>query len=347
MIDRRALKDALTQDNVSEIAQVLGSSPPVNTHNGLIFDTICHNTAGCGSRKLYYYLDTKLFRCYTGCGDVFDIFDLIIRSFRQKQIDLKFSQAILWAQNQTQIFYLDTPQKELSSLDMDIKREIRFYDRCIINYLPFYPVYDWTKEGIEVETMKRYDIKYNPVSSSVIMPHYDIDNNLVGIRQRTMIEDEEVLGKYRPAYINGKSYPHALSFNLYGIHMNKENIKEQKKAIVFEGEKSVLKLDIISNSCAVACCGSNLSSFQVDLLLSLGVEEVVVAFDKEYLESGDSLFEKQVAALKSIHTKYHDRVRISFMFDKFNRLGYKESPIDRGLETFAFLYERRFSLNEV
>jgi hypothetical protein len=344
MIERRVIKDALSDDNVIEILQELGSSSPVRANNSLIFDTICHNSAGSGSRKLYYYMDTKLFRCYTGCGEVFDVFDLIARVFRQRNIELSLTQSILWTQNRIKIDYFAAAQSEVACSDMEFKREINFYDGQILNYLSFYPVKDWKEEGISIDTMLKYNIKFNPVTSAVVIPHYDVDKNLIGIRQRTMAEDEEVLGKYRPAYINGKTYPHPLSFNLYGIDLNSDNIKEQKKAIVFEGEKSVLKMDIFSNSCAVACCGSNLSAVQVELLLSLGVEEIVIAFDKEFLESGDSLFEKQVKALQSIHSKFSSKVLVSFIFDKFNKLGYKESPIDRGVETFEFLYKKRFSL---
>lgn len=347
MLDRRALKEAFSKENISELLKQLGSSPPITSYNSLIFDTVCHNPAGCGSKKLYYYLDTRLFKCYTGCSESFDIFELIKRSLRQKNIDLSFNQCVQWATNNTEFFFMDTINEQVSYLDMDIKREIKFYDDSIINYLPFFPIYDWNKEDISLETMKRYNIKFNPVTSAVIIPHYDINNNLVGIRQRTMVEDEELLGKYRPAYINGKSYPHPLSFNLYGININKDNIEKTKKAIIFEGEKSVLKLDCIDNSCAVACCGSNISTFQIDLLLSLHVEEVVIAFDKEFLESGDLLFQKQFKLLETIASRFSSKVNVSYIFDKSNLLEYKESPIDRGIEIFSFLYERRTSFNEL
>ena len=52
-----------------------------------------------------------------------------------------------------------------------------------------------------------------------IIPHYDINNNLIGIRERTLIKENEVYGKYRPAYLNGKLYNHPLSFSLYNCLM--------------------------------------------------------------------------------------------------------------------------------
>ena len=41
--------------------------------------TICHNHLGEGSRKLYYYDNTKLFQCYTDCAGSFDIYELICK----------------------------------------------------------------------------------------------------------------------------------------------------------------------------------------------------------------------------------------------------------------------------
>ena len=41
------------------------------------------------------------------------------------------------------------------------------------------------------------------------------------------------------------------------------------------------------NDITVACCGSSLSMYQVQLLLDLGVKEIIIAFDKQFKEIGD------------------------------------------------------------
>lgn len=345
MIDRKLLKNSLSIDDISEIVQRLGAPPPIKTYNALIFETVCHNHPEEGSKKLYYYPDTRLFRCYTGCGEIFDIFGLIIKSFATRGISMNLSQALYWTHRNTEIFFSETPQNGNSEeVEENLKRDIKIYDDGIVDYLPFRIVYDWYNEGISIETMKRYNIKHNPVTSSIIIPHYNIDGKLIGLRQRTLVQDEEFLGKYRPATINGKTYPHPLSFNLYGINFNKENITSKKQAIVFEGEKSVLMLDKVPDSCAVACCGSSLSFFQIDMLVSLGVEEIVIAFDKEFVELGDDGYKKQVRNLTSIYNKFKDKVIVSFIFDIYNRLEYKDSPIDKGLSNFNWLFNNRFTL---
>ena len=49
---------------------------------------------GGHSHKLYYYNNTKLFRCYTECSDTFDIYDLIIKNKKNEGIDFTLYQAI-------------------------------------------------------------------------------------------------------------------------------------------------------------------------------------------------------------------------------------------------------------
>jgi hypothetical protein len=83
-------------------------------------------------------------------------------------------------------------------------------------------------------------------------------------------------------------------------------------------------------------------------LINQGAEEIIICLDKQFQESGDDEFQKLVKNLKQIHKKYGSYVRISYMFDKWGLLGYKDSPIDQGKETFLELYKRRVNLyNEI
>ena len=97
----------------------------------------------------------------------------------------------------------------------------------------------------------------------------------------------------------------------------------------------------IDNDITVACCGSNLLNNQVQLLLSLGVEEIIIAFDKQFQEIGDDEWKRLTKNLKTLHKKYGNYVQISYLFDKKNLLGYKESPIDRGPEVFIQMFNER------
>lgn len=100
-----------------------------------------------------------------------------------------------------------------------------------------------------------------------------------------------------------------------------------------------------NNDISVACCGSSLIQYQVKLLLDLGVEEIIICFDKQFKEPNDDEFKKLVKNLKNINKKYSQFVKISFLFDKWNLIGYKDSPIDCGKDIFLELFKKRVSID--
>ena len=70
----------------------------------------------------------------------------------------------------------------------------------------------WLKEGISQEVMDSYGIAFDPVMWGIVIPHYDINGKLIGIRERTLIKEEEINGKYKPAILNYQMYNHPLRF---------------------------------------------------------------------------------------------------------------------------------------
>ena len=102
--------------------------------------------------------------------------------------------------------------------------ELKTYDGGFLKNLPHPKIQAWIKEGITQEVMDYHDICYDPKNGGIVIPHYDIDHRLVGIRERTLIKENEIFGKYRPAKINKQLYNHPLSFNLYNIDNSKNNI---------------------------------------------------------------------------------------------------------------------------
>jgi hypothetical protein len=120
-----------------------------------------------------------------------------------------------------------------------------------------------------------------------------------------------------------------------------------KKAIVFEGEKSTLLYKSyfgIENDISVACCGSSLSAYQVQLLIDAGAEEIIIAFDRQFQEIGDTEFQHLKNNLLKLRAKYKNFVIISFIFDKDMITGYKSSPIDEGPDKFLKLFKERIIL---
>ena len=135
--------------------------------------------------------------------------------------------------------------------------------------------------------------------------------------------------------------------NLYNLNNSKENIKKIQKAIVFEGEKSCLQFKTYfgeQSDISVACCGSSISNYQIQLLLNQGVTELIIAFDRQFQEIGDTEFQHLKDNLLRLREKYKNDVLISFMFDKHMITGYKSSPTDEGKEKFMKLFKERIVL---
>ena len=71
------IKNSLTIEQIYQLLIDLGGEPQLSKNDIIISKTICH----CGhSHKLYYYDNTKLFKCWTECNEAFDIFDLIAKN---------------------------------------------------------------------------------------------------------------------------------------------------------------------------------------------------------------------------------------------------------------------------
>jgi hypothetical protein len=365
-MDKDELKFNLTINQILDYTNELGGEGVQINDNILIFRTICH---GGDSHKLYYYNNTHLYKCYTQCEETggFDIFALTQKvKSRETQTEWSLPKAISFVASyfgySTQNFNSQDFQEDdlkdweifnnyerINNIELKEKIiELKKYDNSILKYLPHPNITPWEQEGINRKVINHRGIAYDPVNEGIVIPHYDINNNLVGIRERTLIKENEQWGKYLPAKLNGTLYRHPLSFNLYNLNNSKDNIKIMRRAIVFEGEKSCLLYASYfgeENDISVACCGSSLISYQVKLLLSLGVQEIIVAFDKQFQKSGDEEFKKWTKKLTDIHKKYSPYVQISFVFDKKgDKLNYKMSPIDNGKEIFLELFKERIYL---
>lgn len=367
--DKDAIKESLTIEQIEQFLADHGGEP-IRRIGCLVSRTICHNAASDNaSHKLYYYENTKLFKCYTECAEIagFDIFDLVRKIMKiQSKIEWSLYDAEIYIVNYfsldvvndfsnnteriSDFSIFDKYERTAQTHDKQKKSELQVFDARVLQHLPYRHIEPWLREGITDEVMQARGIKFDPYHYGIIIPHYDINNNLVGIRQRTLIKENEDRGKYIPAILNGKMYNHPLGFNLYNINNSKDNIKTMKLAIVGEGEKFCLGYASyfgLDNDITVACCGSNLTSQQFSLLAQLGVEEIVIAFDKQYQEIGDKEWKRWTTKLTQLHNKYGKYLKVSFMFDREDKLNipYKASPIDAGKDTFLTMFQNRITLD--
>lgn len=365
VFNKGEIRNALTAENIFDLLQEWGADPEY-TNFGILSHTICHNHPGEGSKKLYYYDNSGLFKCYTGCDAYFDIFELTIKIMdiqHGRVFDL--NDAVRWI---AQRFGLagsieDRPEgddledwKYLANYDriedIELKSNkivLKEYDDSILDRFNYnVRIKPWLDEGIAGSVIENARIGFYAGGDQITIPHFDATGRFIGLRGRTLsIEDADRFGKYRPLKINKQLYNHPLGMNLYGYNWAKENIKKMGKAIIFESEKSVLKYASDfgwENNISVAICGSSVSAYQMQLLMEAGAKEIIIALDKQYKELNTEESKKWRIKLTKLSEKYRDSVLISIMWDKENLLGYKDSPIDCGRDTFLTLFKNRIIL---
>ena len=365
VFDKDEIRNSITLDDIFNFLQEWGGEPE-HTSFGILSSTICHNLPGEGSKKLYYYENSGLFKCYTGCADsIFDIFELVIKiMYNQHNKVYNLNDAVRWVAQRLGLSGRLEEDDELELVDwkylanynriQDIELThnqvvLKEYNSDILSRFNYsVKITPWLKEDINEISLTQAMIGYYPGGDQITIPHFDKDGRFIGLRGRALCADEaDRYGKYRPLKINQQLYNHPLGMNLYNLNNSKNAIRIMKKAIVFESEKSCLKYQSyfgLENDISVACCGSSVSAYQIQLLIESGAEEIIIAFDRQFKEIGDNEFQKLKKNLLKLRSKYKNFVIISFIFDKNMILDYKSSPIDEGKEKFLQLFKERIIL---
>lgn len=367
MIDRDELLEEITTDDIIDIMRDLGADNYKPDNNGnYYFPTVCH---GGDSYKLLYYSDSKFFSCLTCCGSM-SLYDVVMgilnipfkEAFKYvadfkgiSTYEIKPKGIIKREKENTDLKFLRLHRKKVEKRNITLPS----YQESILNMFDDYMPSTWCVEGISTIIATYFEIKVYINQRKAIIPHRDINGHLVGIRSRNFNSWEVDNGmKYIPIKIQGLTYKYPMNFNLYGLYQNKENIKRYKKVIVFESEKSVLLYGSIygqENNIAVATCGMTFSLYQRDLLVSLGVTEIIVAYDMQYeLDKIDKQNKKKweeycgyFKRLIKIAKMTMDYCNISAISCWDERINYKDSPIDQGKEIFEELYKERFLISDI
>lgn len=364
--DKLEIREQVEIEDIYSLLVEFGGEPEYSSF-GIISRTICHNPAFEGSRKLYYYENSDLFRCYTDCGDSFDIFELVQKVSRiQWHQELDLNGAVRWIALKFGITSGYKPEEDniankedweaiekynrIKDIELkDLKVQLEEYDDDILNKMRYdLRLTPWLKEGMTQEVLDGARIGYYLGGDQITIPHFDQNWRFVGLRGRTMCKDEAAqYGKYRPLKVLGVQYNHPLGMNLYNLNFSKDNIKRMGKAIVFESEKSCLLFRSYfgdSADISVACCGSNISAYQIQMLLDAGAREIIIGFDRDFSAIGDQEWMSLTKNYMKIHKKYKNYALISFILDKNMLTGLKDSPIDDGPEIFMQLFNERVML---
>ena len=206
------------------------------------------------------------------------------------------------------------------------------YDKSILEAYNSTPHISLLKDDwITPEYCRKYNLMYDEMSDRILFPHFawNDPNTILALVGRTVNPAYEELKI--PKYLTVMGVGYRKENNLYGLTQNIDNIKQQGKVIIFESEKSVIKADQCGYGIGVSVGCHDISINQIKILLSLGVGEIIIAFDKDV----------KLPHLKKYNDILSSYVKTTFIYDSYDILKDKQSPIDRGLKIFSVLFKNR------
>lgn len=332
-------------------------------NNQLIMPTGCHNEIiGTAKHKLYYYEDSKKFHCYTCCGSM-NPFEFVVQAYRTRGIKYSLSNAGIIIERIIQErlrdgFAIVTPPSNVKKeIEEDWHKSLTEYNPSIMNCFSRNKKYlkVWEKEGISFDAMDKFGIKFDMIRNRMVIPIYDDKGIFVGAKVRNFNQEDIENGrKYMPLIHNNEIYTYDKGKILYGLNFNKKDIKNAKRAIIFESEKStILYESLYVGNKAVSIGGSNVSIYQAELLKQYKVETVVLALDNDYslLPNENGEYDKYFGLykmLKEANKLDAKGFNVEIVYDwEQSFLENKDAPIDKGREIWNKLYRNRKNFNEL
>lgn len=355
-VNTKKLKSLLTLQDYEKILQDLNIPIYTKSKQQWIYWTGDKNADALkGSPKLYFYPDTKIYFGYTA-GRSYDIIALVQTRLELTKQPYSFIDAVNFILASTGIDS-DACQRITKKNTYDwedtlgkylkIKSGVstlKTYNETILEQLPDVYPQSWIDEGINIDTMIKYGIKYYPRLQATAIPCRDKEGNLIGIRCRHWLPEEIDKGKYRPLQLlNNKIYSFPTNKVFYGINYNWAEIERTKTAIVVESEKAVMQLDTWYNekNIALGMFGNNLSLTQKKDLLSLGVSRVIYVVDNDWIGRNEEFFETWKSNINKFISAWEGYAQVEIIWDNLGLLNPKENATDHNLDTWEKLYEAR------
>ena len=347
MIDIASLKSQLTDDRIIELMDALGAPLMKADSNNLIFPSICHHGADCQSHKprLYYYIESQNWFCFV-CHFSGDTISLV-----QHVKHLDFNQAVSYI---CSILHLQVGQIEQNEqLDnwVELRRflpnaepepdKLLTYDKSILSLFDHLYPQEWLDYGISANILDKFGIGWYARQACISIPVV-FNGQLVGVRGRYTREQDVAKGKYRPiCTLDGTVLKFPSSACLYGYDQNKAAIEKSRQVVLFESEKSVLKAPSFGIDNAIAVFGSNISKQHIQLLLELGVNDVVLCMDSDYKQVGDDEFKFFVVKMKKLAAKLKPFFNCSIVYNNQGYDMYKCNMMDIPYDQAMKLWESR------
>jgi len=221
-------------------------------------------------------------------------------------------------------FYERIKRKTNNIIDMKI------YNNDILNNYIISPNLLFLRDGISLETQKKFKIGVDVISQRITCIWYDFEGNIVGITGRYLgdYESDEV-SKWMPVI------PHPKSQTLYGYVENYLYLQECEEIYIGESEKFTMQLDTMGINTAVSLGGNTIHVPQIKHLIWLNPKKIILCLD-EGLE--EKIIINQINKIKTM-SKFVD-IKLGYIFDKENKIMPKNSkcsPSDFGKKKFLEL----------
>ncbi len=351
MIDIQSLKSQLTDDRIIELMDAMGAPLMKVDSNNLIFPSICHHGADAINHKckLWFNQERQVFHCWV-CGLHTDAIGLV-----QHVKHLDFNQAVSYI---CSVLNLQVGQiEENKCIDnwVELRRflpnaepepdKLLTYDKSILSLFDHLYPQEWLDYGISTDILDKFGIGWYARQACISIPVV-FNGQLVGVRGRYTREQNLAKGKYRPiCTLDGQVLKFPSSACLYGYDQNKVAISKCKNVILFEAEKSCLKAASKGMNNTLAVFGSNVSKQQIQLLLELGVNEVTIAFDSDFIDTKGEDFRFFVAKIKKVAKRLTPYFTVFCAYNNQEYNGYKYSPMDFTDEQMKKIFENRVKIS--
>lgn len=380
--------EKLTEDLYYQLMSDLGAEPQWGSSNGkrvLLLTGLCHHSKS-GHHSVVFdcsNVGEQKVTCFSECSGTFYWWNYIAKalnltSYEAKQwvidwlngkkVDSKVLDTLDFErQPYTEKPFNPVPLEKVPGIAPEIISDLYSHFETSIEILD---ECRWhTEDKIDSEILSLYDVAIYPDHDTIILPHHNIDGEIVGLYERNFnilrseakkkypdmpykLLLEYPRAKYVPLVKEGKyklkpdekgktswSFPNAR--NLYGLHLAKDRIAETGTAIIFEGAKSVMLARQYGYEMAVASHTFGANENHIAMLIAAGAVNIYLAFDKQYDDNNPNekeymLYDKKT---KELADRVKDYVNVYRIRDWDGDLKYKDSPIDEGEKIFDKLFD--------
>lgn len=355
-VDVKKLKKALTLSHYDTILRELGI--PIFSKSNTewrCWSGEKNRNPMDGSPALVFFPDTKIFIGYTSSRS-YDCISLVQTRINLLGQTCSFLDACNWILEKTGLDptkitkpLTNTHVYDWSELERFVRvrkygNQLPEYNRNIIDTLPTLYPQAWIDEGISEETMAKYQIRYYERCNQTVIPCFDSEARLIGVRVRNWDKDRVEQAKYMPLItLDGQCYKFNTNHVFYGINYNKPEIERIGKVIIVESEKAVMKLDTYMgrHNIALGMYGSNLGIQRRNQLIKMGVNTVSYVVDNDFIGQDDEFFEQWREKIQHFIKLWDGFCRIEIVWDNLGLLGPKENATDSTKEVWEQLWENR------